>query len=290
MTRQPVGTLVRTWRERRHRSQLDVAVAADVSSRHLSFIETGRATPSRLMIARICEELDVPLRERNEVYLSAGYAPVHPERPLEDLGAARAAVDAVLSGHEPYPTAVVNVRWELLAANRAMRRFLDPLPDSLRKPKINMLRASLHPDGLAGQLRNYAHWRDHTVRRVRRQRERTADPELTALCEEIEGYPVPDGSDEDAAHGSAVGQPDSPDSDLLAPMVLDTPFGTLSLFYVLSVFGAPRDVTLDEIALETMFPADGHTREVLFALAEHDDRDPQHVDGAKRQSFGSASP
>lgn len=214
------------------------------------------------MIERLCEELDVPLRERNALYLAAGFAPVHDERPLADLGAMRAAVDTVLEGHEPYPAAAVNHRWELLAANRAMSRFLAAVPESLREPRINMLRATLHPDGMGPLVRNYAQWRAHTVRRIRRQLERTADPELVDLLVEVEGYPVPVG------RGTHIASEQY--GDLMVPMILETEYGTLSLSYVLSVFGAPRDVTLDEIAIETNFPADEMTREILVALAARD--------------------
>lgn len=237
-----------------------MSVATGVSARHLSFVETGRASPSRSMIERLCEELDVPLRERNALYLAAGFAPVHQERPLSELGAVQTAVDAVLDGHEPYPTVAVNVRWDVLATNRAMSRFLAAVPDTLRGPPLNMLRASLHPDGMGPQLCNYAQWRAHIVRRIRRQLERTADPGLEDLLAEVASYPVP------AGRTAQVGD-DSYD-DLLVPMVLETEFGTLTLSYVLSVFGAPRDVTLDEIAIETTFPADDETRQVLIALAE----------------------
>lgn len=259
MSQESVGTLVRRWRKRRRLSQLDISGETGVSTRHLSFVETGRAAPSRTMIARLCEALDVPLRERNALYLAAGFAPVHDERPLADLGAARAAVRAVLRGHEPYPSAAVNHRWELLTANRAMSRFLAAVPEDFRQPRINMLRVTLHPEALGPQIRNYEQWRSHTVRRIRRQRDRTGDPALDDLLREVEGYPVPAG-----ARGSAS----QSYGDLMVPMVVDTEVGTLSLCYVLSVFGAPRDVTLDEIAIETSFPADEPTRAALVAMAE----------------------
>jgi transcriptional regulator with XRE-family HTH domain len=199
-----IGTLVKRWRERRHRSQLDVSLAADLSARHLSYIETGQSNPSRDMIERICDELDVPLRERNRFYLAAGFAPVHPERPFADLGAARDAVEAVVTGMEPNPAAAVNLRWDLLAANQPMRTFLAGLPGELAGPPVNMLRVTMHPDGLAPQVRNLQQWRTYMLRRVRRQIERTAA----------------------------------------------------------TVFGSPRDVTLDEIAIETFFPADAATAQV----------------------------
>jgi transcriptional regulator with XRE-family HTH domain len=253
-----VGMLVKRWRERRRRSQLDVSLAAELSTRHLSYIETGRSTPSRAMIERICEELDVPLRERNRFYLAAGFAPVHPERPFSDLGAAQDAVQAVLTGMEPNPAAAVNVCWDLLATNGAMRAFLSALPEDLVGPPLNMLRATLHPDGMAGQIRNLEEWRSHVLRRVRRQLERTAAHGLAPLLAELESY----GESESAA------PPDSFGHDLVVPLQLSTPDGDLALLYTATVFGAPRDVTLDEIAIETFFPADTTTARALRSLAE----------------------
>ncbi|TDE93899.1 XRE family transcriptional regulator [Occultella glacieicola] len=252
-----VGPLVRRWRERRRRSQLDVSIAADVSTRHLSCIETGRSRPSRDMIERLCDELDVPLRERNAFHLAAGLAPVHRERPLADLGAAREAIDAVLAGQNPNPAVAVDSRWDLLAANAAMRRFLADTPESLTGPPLNMLRVSLHPDGFAGRLRNPAQWRRHVLRRVRRQWERTDDPALADLLEELESYPAPPPGGDVRAVGD----------DIAVPMILGTEFGDLSLLYAVTVFGSPRDVTLDEIAIETFFPADDTTRRILVAAA-----------------------
>ncbi|MBO0811313.1 MAG: helix-turn-helix domain-containing protein, partial [Microlunatus sp.] len=178
VTAEPVGVLLRHWRQRRHLSQLDLSLAADVSARHLSFLETGRAAPSRDMIERLCDELDVPLRERNALHLAAGFAPAHPERTLNDLGAARRAIEGVLTGLEPNPAVAVNVRWDLVAANRAAEVFLGGIPEVLRRPPINMLRITLAPGGLSTQLRNPAAWRAEVLRRVRRQLGRTADPGL----------------------------------------------------------------------------------------------------------------
>lgn len=258
VTTEPVGTLVRRWRERRRRSQLDVAIAADLSTRHLSYIETGRSRPSRTMIERLCEELEVPLRERNTLHLAAGFAPPHAERPFDDLGQARAAVRAVLAGHEPNPALAINVRWELLDANRAMRAFLGELPAHLAGPPLNVLRATLHPDGLAPQILNLAQWHAQVLRRVRRQLERTADPGLAELYQELAGYPVPD--------DPAPPEP-APGIDLVLPLRMITEYGELALLYATTVFGSPRDVTLDEIAIETFFPADAATARLLRRLA-----------------------
>lgn len=254
---EPVGLLLRRWRERRGRSQLDVSLSAEISARHLSFLETGRTRPSRNMIERLCNELDVPLRERNSIYLAAGFAPAHSERAFADLGAARAAVEAILAGHEPNPAVAVNVRWELLAANQAMAAFLHDLPRELSTPPVNVLRATLHPQGLSGRILNLAQWRAHMLRRVRRQLARTAADGLTELLAELESYPVP--ADADGADTTA--------GDLAVPLRLSSEYGELSLLYTMTVFGSPRDVTLDEIALETFFPADAATADVLRAMS-----------------------
>ena len=256
-TQEPVGELVRLWRERRRRSQLDMALAAGVSARHVSFIETGRANPSRDMIERLCDELDVPLRERNTLYLSAGFAPMYTERPLADLGVARAAVDAVLQGHEPHPAMAINVRWDLLATNQAMQAIFSDLDEKFLEPPVNVLRAMLHPEGMAQRVRNYTQWRAATLRRVRRQLERSAAAGLDEILEELESYPAPSTH---AEIGSV------PVNDLVMPVVLMTDHGDLSLHHVLTVFGAPRDVTLDEIAIETFFPADEHSAKLLHML------------------------
>lgn len=253
-----VGELVKRWRERRRRSQLDVSIAADLSARHLSFIETGRATPSRTMIERLCAELDVPLRERNAFYLAAGFAPVHAETPLANLGLAREAIEAVLDGHAPNPALAVNVRWEMLAANAAAELFLGQVAGPLREPPMNVLRATLHPDGLAPRIRNFEQWRAHLVRRVRRQLERTSANGLVDLLAEIESYPVPDGP-----HTLQR----APHDDLVVPLLLTTDDGELSLLYATTVFGSPRDVTLDEVAIETFFPADDATKRLVAAMA-----------------------
>ncbi|MFJ9028197.1 helix-turn-helix domain-containing protein [Streptomyces sp. NPDC102274] len=283
-TTEPVGVLLRRWREHRRRSQLDVSLAAELSTRHLSCIETGRANPSRDMIRRLCDELDVPLRERNAFYLGAGFAPVHSERPFADLGAARDAVEAVLTGHEPNPALAVNVRWELLAANRAMGVFLGDVGGEPSRQPFNVLKATLHPDGMAGRIRNLAQWRAHVLRRVRRQLDRTSASGLAELLAELESYPLPDKDAEESrepgnGNGNGDGYRDGagagdraagassetvvfPD-DLVVPLRLSTEHGELALLYTTTVFGSPRDVTLDEIAIETFFPADARTAALL---------------------------
>jgi transcriptional regulator with XRE-family HTH domain len=257
-----IGELVRGWRERRRRSQLDVAVAADVSARHLSFIETGRSRPSPDMIERLCDELDVPLRERNALHLAAGFAPAHPERPLAHLGAAHDAIQAVLTGHEPNPAMAVNVRWELLSANRAALLFLQQVSADLLDPPVNVLRVTLHPDGLAGRIRNLPQWHAHVVRRVRRQLDRTAASGLAELLAELESYPTGD--------GSAAAPVDPAHEAIAMPLRIATDTEELTLLYTTTLFGSPRDVTLDEIAVETFFPADAATARALRSPAPGD--------------------
>ncbi len=253
-----VGGLVRRWRERRGRSQLDVSLAANLSARHLSFIETGRSRPSPAMIERLCEELDIPLRERNRLFLAAGFAPAYPERGFGDLGAARTAVESVLRGLEPNPALAVNVRWELLLANRAMTAFLGGLPPALLAAPLNVLRATLHPDGLSRRIVNLAQWRAQVLLRIRRQLARTAADGLADLLAEIESYPLPDGT---AGTGG-----DDPSDALVIPLRLASDQGELAFLYASTVFGAPRDVTLDELAIETFFPADAATAAALRAV------------------------
>jgi transcriptional regulator with XRE-family HTH domain len=255
---EPVGVLVRRWRERRSRSQLDVSLAADVSTRHLSYVETGRANPSRELIERLCDELDVPLRERNAFYLGAGFAPEYPERPFVDLGAARTAIDLMLRGLEPNPALAVNVRWDLLAANRAMAAFFQGVSPDLLEPPVNVLRVSLHPRGLADHIVNLVEWRAHVLGRVRRQLERTAAPGLAQLLADLESYAGADDGGDDRRGGSTL-------DGIAIPLRLETDQGELALLYTTTVFGAPRDVTLDEVAIEAFFPADDATRELLVS-------------------------
>jgi transcriptional regulator with XRE-family HTH domain len=195
----PVGHLLREWRQRRRMSQLDLALGADVSARHLSFLETGRSVPSREMVLHLAERLEVPLRERNALLLAAGYAPAFRERPLSDpaLAAARQAVELVLAGHEPYPALAVDRHWSLLASNRALGPFLAGVSPDLLRPPVNVLRLSLHPEGTAPRIANLLEWRSHLLARLRRQVDASGDPVLGDLLEELRGYPGPadDGSE-----------------------------------------------------------------------------------------------
>jgi transcriptional regulator with XRE-family HTH domain len=257
----PFGEHLRTWRQRRRMSQLDLASEADISTRHLSFVETGRAAPSREMVLRLAERLDVPLRERNALLVAAGYAPMYRERALDDpaLGAARAAVQLILRSHEPYPALAVDRHWNLVAHNAVVPRLLAGLDPALLAPPPNVLRLSLHPQGLAPRIVNLGQWRHHLFERLRQQVHATGDPQLQALEQELRGYPVPPGADRTRLEGEVLG--------IAVPLRLRTPAGELNLISTTTIFGTPVDVTLQELALETFFPGDPATAEALRVLA-----------------------
>ena len=254
-----VGGLLREWRSRRRLSQLALALEADVSTRHLSFVETGRAQPSRDMVVRLAEQLEVPLRERNVLLVSAGYAPVFPRRGLEDpaLKQARKAVDLVLKGHEPYPAIAIDRHWTLIAHNAAVPALIAAADAALLQPPVNVLRLSLHPKGLAPQIENLGEWRAHLLMRLRQQIDVTADGELTRLLDELAAYPAPGGTKSPRAtlNDDYAG--------VVVPLRFRTEAGTLSLFSTTTIFGTPVDVTLSELAIESFFPADAATAELL---------------------------
>jgi transcriptional regulator with XRE-family HTH domain len=257
---QPVGQLLRQWRNRRHLSQLDLACDADISTRHLSFLETGRSQPSRDMLIHLAEQLEIPLRDRNVLLTAAGYAPVFLERPLESaaLEAARKAIDLVLTGHEPYPALAIDRHWSLVAANRAIAPLLAGVDAQLLNPPVNVLRLSLHPQGLAPRIANLPEWRAHLLARLRREIELTADPILAELLKELSAYPV----DAKAHRQTETADYHSP----VVPFQLATESGILSFISTTTVFGTPIDITLSEIALESFFPADAATADALRAI------------------------
>ncbi|MGJ4893070.1 helix-turn-helix domain-containing protein [Bradyrhizobium sp. HKCCYLRH3099] len=241
-----VGEHLRQWRQRRHLSQLDLALDAEISARHLSFVETGRAAPSRDMVLKLAERLDVPLRERNVLLVAAGYAPAFQQRSLDDpaLKPAREAMNLVLKAHEPNPALAVDRHWNLVAANRMIAPLLAGIPERLLAPPLNVLRVALHPDGLASRTANLAEWSGHLLERLHRQCEATADAELLKLYQELKSYPLPARSAPLAADSVAI------------PFRLRMGDDVLSFFSTTMVFGTPVDITLSELALETFFPAD----------------------------------
>ncbi|MGH2617365.1 MAG: transcriptional regulator, partial [Thermomicrobiales bacterium] len=230
---------------------------------HLSYLETGKARPSREMVLRLAERLEVPLRERNSLLLAAGFAPAYPERNIDDpaLDVARMAIDRVLAGHEPFPALAIDRYWTLVAANRVVPALLTGIAPALLQPPINVLRLSLHPDGLAPQIANLGEWRAHLLARVSHQVDTTADPRLEELLEELRGYPAPkQPRDGDVPHSM------SGFAGVAVPMRLDTAHGALSFLSTTMVFGTPVDVTLSELAIEAFFPADTATADLLQSL------------------------
>ncbi|WP_438021060.1 helix-turn-helix transcriptional regulator [Sorangium sp. So ce315] len=261
----PIGGLLREWRQRRRMTQLDLACEADISTRHLSFLETGRAQPSREMVLHLAERLDVPLRDRNQLLVAAGYAPLYPERSLDDpaLAAARRTIDLVLAGHEPYPALAIDRHWSLIASNAAVGPLLAGVAPSLVTPPINVLRLSLHPDGLAPRIENAPEWRAHVLARLRRQIEVSADPVLVKLLEELNGYRLPE------PRGARRPEParEPGPAAVAVPLRIRMEDRTLSFLSTTMVFGTPVDVTLSELAVESFFPADQATAEALRAAA-----------------------
>jgi transcriptional regulator with XRE-family HTH domain len=257
----PVGGLLRQWRLRRRMSQLDLALEANISTRHLSFLETGRSRPSREMVLHLAGQLGLPLRERNLLLTAAGFAAAFPERPFGDpaLAAARRAVELVLKGHEPYPALAVDRHWTLVAANAAVPPLIAGAASHLLAPPVNVLRLSLHPQGLAPAILNLPEWRGHLLERLRRQVDATADPALVALLAELKAYPAP--------HPAGRSPVAAGDPGIVVPLRLRSAAGPLSLLGTTTVFGTPVDVTLSELALEAFYPADPATAEALRRLA-----------------------
>jgi transcriptional regulator with XRE-family HTH domain len=256
--RRPVGELLRQWRERRRISQLDLSITAEVSTRHLSFVETGRSRPSREMVLRLGEHLDIPLRERNELLLAAGYAPVYPQSGFDAPGfeTVRAAVRRLLAGHEPYPAIVCDRAWNLLDANTGIGFMLDGVASGLLDPPSNVLRLALHPQGLAPRIANLGEWRAHLLGRLRRQVALTADPGLAELLTELEAYPC--------EQREPVVELPGP-GDIFVPLKLRAGDASLTFFSTIATFGTPLDVTLSELVIESFYPADPATAAWLSA-------------------------
>jgi transcriptional regulator with XRE-family HTH domain len=242
-----VGRMLRGWRDTRRMSQLDLSSRSGVSTRHLSFVETGRSRPTRQMLLRLAEELDVPLRARNELLLAGGFAPAYPQSDLDGppLAEVLAALRNVLAGHSPHPAVLVDRHWTMVDANDAVARFTAGCAPELLAPPVNVLRLALHPAGMAPRIGNLAEWRTHILHRLDRQAAATGDPVLREMYAELAGYPG----------GEVTGHPDG--------LVVPLRFEDLDFFSITTVLGTPRDVTLSELAIEAFLPADAATAAAL---------------------------
>lgn len=255
-TAPPVGALLRTWRQRRRLSQLDLSNEAGVSARHLSFLETGRARPSREMVLHLAEQLELPLRARNELLVAAGFAPVYGERAIDapEMGAVRAALDLVLAAYEPFPAVVVDRHWHLVAGNRGVALLTDGVDPALLRPPVNVLRLSLYPDGMAPRILNLAEWRAHVLHRLAREARLTGDPGLAALHRELALLPG----------GRAAGVPDG----IAVPLRIRRGDDVLSFLSTVTTFGTAVDVTAAEVSIEAFLPADEQTAEACHRSAK----------------------
>lgn len=258
---QGVGPLLRAWRERRRVSQLELALRADSSARHISFVETGRSRPSEEMVLRLAEHLDVPVRERNSLLLAAGYAPRYPETPLDDpaLGALREGLERLIQGYEPYPALVVDATYTVVAANRGITMLLDGVPESLLQPPLNAMRLTLHPEGIAPRIRNLGEWRGHLLTQMERQIALHRSEPLRALYEEVAAYPAPEAVDDGEQPADSVPY-------FALPMRIEHDGRVLSFVSSISTFNTPMDVTVSELAIETFLPADPATAKYLHSL------------------------
>lgn len=263
-----VGDVLREWRQRRHLSQLDLANEAEISARHLSFVETGRSKPSRDMLVHLADHLRVPLRDRNDLLLAGGYAPVYPERSLDALSmaVARQAVDVMLTGHEPYPALAIDRHWNLISANRALGLLLTGVAPGLLEPPVNVMRLSLHPNGLASRIVNITEWREHLIGRLRFEIDVGGDPLLIDLAKEVGAYPVSNHAT--TATPNATGL--SAMAGLVVPFQLRTEASILSFFSATTVFGTATEVTLSELAIESFFPVDRATADTMHHLMAND--------------------
>ena len=247
----PFGTLLRRWREQRRLTQSDLALAADSSTRHLSYLETGRSQPSREMIMRLSEYLQVPLRERNLLLLAAGFAPAFQERSLAELEVAKSAIDRILKAHLPYPAFAVDRHWNVVLSNAALPQLYEGCSAELLRPPVNAMKLILHPAGMGPRVVNFAQWRAHSLSLLRQQIDARPDPVLQGLLAEIGAYPVPE-------HGHGAHRFDAIEQ-LATPLRIATRMGTVAFLSTVTVFGTANDVTLSELALEMLFPANDET-------------------------------
>ena len=253
----PIGELLRAWRQRRSLSQLELALGADVSSRHVSFLETGRARPSREMVLRLAAHLEIPLRERNGLLLAAGYAPQYMERSLEEpvMAPVHQALDRFLRAHEPYPAVILDRHYNIVSANDATSVLTDGIAPELLSPPANALRATLHPDGMAPRILNLPEWSAHLLHRLRRQAALTGDPELERLYEELSTYP---GVTLEPPHDGRAGD------DIMLPLRIRTGGRELAFFSTVSTFGTAVEITLAELMIEAFYPANAVTASHLL--------------------------
>lgn len=256
-----VGALLREWRDRRRISQLELALRADSSARHISFIETGRARPSQEMVLRLAEHLDVPVRERNALLIAAGYAPHYPETSVDDpsMGPLREGMERLLTGYDPYPAIVVDGMYQVVAANQGMAMLLEGVADHLLRPPMNAMRITLHPDGLAPRILNLREWRGHLLEQMERQLALMRSSPLRKLYDEVSAYPLGSGGQERAATGGDH-------APFALPMVIEHAGHVLSFVSTIATFNTPMDVTVSELAIETLLPADPETAQTLRRL------------------------
>jgi transcriptional regulator with XRE-family HTH domain len=261
----PVGELLREWRERRRLSQLDLSIQADISTRHLSFVETGRSRPTPTMIIKLTEELDVPLRERNTLLLAAGYAPAYPQHGLDEpeLGSVRTALRQVLAGHEPNPAVLINRWWEMLDSNSGADMLSEGCAAWLLEPPANVLRLSLHPDGLAPRIANLPEWRAHVLSQLQHRARSLGDGRLMDLHSELAGYPG----------GQDAGIKVAPlATRVVLPLRYRRGDQELSFFSISASVTTATDVTVEELAIEAFYPADAATAAALLARANTPNR------------------
>jgi transcriptional regulator with XRE-family HTH domain len=250
----PFGVLLRRWRERRRLTQADLALAANSSTRHLSCLETGKSQPSRAIVNRLTELLDVPLRDRNTLLLAAGFAPAYQETSIDGLEAAKAAMDRVLQAHKPFPAFAVDRHWNVVLSNGALPQLYEGCSEALLRPPVNAMRLILHPAGMGPRILNFAAWRAYSLSVLRQQIEARTDPRLQSLLTEVAAYPVPP--------GSAASADFERFERLATPLRVATRLGPTSFLSTVTVFGTASDITLAELALEMLFPADDHTVEI----------------------------
>ncbi|MEU0360356.1 helix-turn-helix domain-containing protein [Streptomyces cyaneofuscatus] len=262
-----VGPLLRDWRERRRISQLDLALRADSSARHISFIETGRSRPSEDMVLRLAEQLDIPVRERNALLVMAGYAPRYAQTPLDDpaMASVREGLDRLLAGYEPFPALVVDGRYDVVAVNRGIALLMEGVAEELLTPPLNAMRITLHPAGLAPRIRNLPEWRADLLAQMERQIALVRSPELRTLYEEVAAYPVPDRADraDPGPGGRDADRARERTPSFALPLVIEHGGRVLSFIASIATFNTPMDVTVAELAIETFLPADRETAAYL---------------------------